>query len=77
MIKKLLPIFQNVFDDDSLVLYESTNASDIDGWDSLAQIRLIVAIEKLFKVRFSAAEIVKLQNVGDMIKLISKKKKDA
>ena len=77
MIKKLLPIFQNVFDDDSLVLYETTNASDIDGWDSLAQIRLIVAIEKLFKVRFSAAEIVKLQNVGDMIKLISKKKKDA
>ena len=77
MIKKLLPIFQNVFDDDSLVLYESTNASDIDGWDSLAQIRLIVAIEKLFKVRFSAAEIVKLQNVGDMIKLILKKKKDA
>ena len=74
MIKKLLPIFQNVFDDDSLVLYETTNASDIDGWDSLAQIRLIVAIEKLFKVRFSAAEIVKLQNVGDMIKLISKKK---
>jgi acyl carrier protein len=77
MIKKLLPIFQSVFDDDSLVLYASTTASDIDGWDSLAHIRLIVAIEKLFKVRFSAAEIVKLQNVGDMINLISKKKEDA
>jgi acyl carrier protein len=77
MIKKLLPIFQSVFDDDSLVLHASTAANDIDGWDSLAHIRLIVAIEKSFKVSFSAAEISKLENVGDMINLISKKDKNA
>ena len=77
MIKKLLPIFQSVFDDDSLVLHASTTANDIDGWDSLAHIRLIVAIEKSFKVSFSAAEISKLENVGDMINLISKKDKNA
>jgi acyl carrier protein len=70
LIKQLLPIFRNVFDDDNLIIMPSTTAQDIDGWDSLAHIRLIVAIEKSFSLRFSAAEISDLENVGQMANLI-------
>ncbi len=73
MIKKLLPIFRNVFDDDELVINASTTAQDVDGWDSLAHIRLIVAIEKSFGLRFSAAEISEVENVGQMAELILSK----
>ena len=73
MIEQLLPIFRNVFDDDDLFISSSTAAQDVDGWDSLAHIRLIVAIEKWFGLRFSAAEISDVGNVGQMAELISSK----
>tara|TARA_B100001057_G_scaffold231721_1_gene231987 strand:+ start:422 stop:661 length:240 start_codon:yes stop_codon:yes gene_type:complete len=76
VIEKLLPIFQNVFDDDELIITNLTTAKDINGWDSLAHIRLIVAIEKSFQLRFSANEISKLENVGEMVDLIMLKKKN-
>ena len=60
VIEKLLPIFQNIFDDDNLIITNLTAAKDISEWDSLAHIRLIVAIEKSFNLRFSANEISKL-----------------
>ena len=74
MIEQLIPIFKEVFNDDDLIIAKSTAAKDVDGWDSLAHIRLIVAIEKSFKLRFTAAEISELENVGEMIDLILKKK---
>lgn len=73
MIERLLPIFRNVFDDDNLVINVSTTAKDLYGWDSLAHIRLIVAIEKSFGLRFSAAEISNVENVGQMAELILSK----
>ncbi|WP_397599662.1 acyl carrier protein [Silvanigrella sp.] len=73
IINKLLPIFKSVFDDDNLILTSSTTANDIDGWDSLAHIRLIVAIEKFFNLRFSTSEISNLENVGQMANLILQK----
>lgn len=76
IIGKLLPIFQNVFDDDELIITSLTTAKDISGWDSLAHIRLIVAIEKSFRLRFSANEISELENVGGMVNLIVIKKKN-
>ena len=76
IIGKLLPIFQNVFDDDELIITSLTTAKDISGWDSLAHIRLIVAIEKSFRLRFTANEISELENVGEMINLIVLKKKN-
>ena len=76
IIEKLLPIFQNVFDDDELIITSLTTAKDISGWDSLAHIRLIVAIEKSFRLRFSANEISELENVGEMVNLIVIKKKN-
>tara|TARA_B110000977_G_scaffold121820_1_gene156665 strand:+ start:484 stop:723 length:240 start_codon:yes stop_codon:yes gene_type:complete len=76
VIEKLLPIFQNIFDDDNLIITNLTAAKDISEWDSLAHIRLIVAIEKSFNLRFSANEISKLKNVGDVVDLIMLKKKN-
>jgi acyl carrier protein len=73
IINQLTPIFVDVFDDDDLIIDPSTTAGDVDGWDSLAHIRLIVAIEKVFAMRFSASEISNLENVGEMAELIISK----
>jgi acyl carrier protein len=67
---RLSEIFRNVFDEDSLQVTPGLSAKDVDGWDSLAHIRLIVSIEKAFRIKFSTAEIGKLQNVGDLVALI-------
>ena len=66
----LHPIFRDVFDDDELIIEAKTTANDIDGWDSLTHIRLVISIEKAFGLRFTAAEISELENVGEMIELI-------
>lgn len=65
--ERMIPIFQDVFDDDTLVVQASTTASDVDGWDSLAHIRLIVALEQAFKVRFSASEVSSFRQVADVV----------
>lgn len=70
--EKVVAIFHEEFDDDSLEILDSTNADDIDDWDSLANINMLVAMEKEFKVRFPLGEVQRLQNIGDMIKLIEK-----
>ncbi len=63
-------IFRNVFDDESIILQDETNAEDIDDWDSLEQINLIVAIENEFGMMFDMAEVADLANVGEMVDLI-------
>ena len=77
LIEKLTPVFRDVFDDDELVIKENTTAQDVEGWDSLAHIRLMVSIEKVFRLRFTAAEISKFKDVGAMAELILKKQADA
>ena len=67
---RLKQIFQEVFDADSLELSPSTTAKDVEGWDSLTHIRLILTIEKTFKLKFSTSEIGKLQEVSDLVALI-------
>ena len=66
-------IFIDVFDDDSLIINRNTNADVIDDWDSLANINLVVAMEKEFNIKFNINEIEGLEDVGDMIDLIEKK----
>ena len=66
----LHPIFRDVFDDDELIIEAKTTANDIDGWDSLTHIRLVISIEKALDLRFTAAEISELENVGEMVELI-------
>lgn len=70
ILKKVECIFRDVFDDESLIITEKTSSSDIEDWDSLEQINLIVAMEKEFNVKFNIEEVSKLNNVGDMINLI-------
>jgi acyl carrier protein len=67
---RLAEIFEDVFDDDTVKLTPELSAKDVDGWDSLTHIRLLLTIEKAFKVKFSTSEIGKLENVGDLVSLI-------
>jgi len=69
---ELQEIFRDLFDDDDIVLTDSTSAADIRGWDSLKNVKLIVQIEKKFKIRFSTGEVVGLKNVGELLALIER-----
>jgi acyl carrier protein len=71
--RKLDGIFRNVFDDDTIVVRSELTAADVDEWDSLSHIRLILTIEKAFRIKFSASEIGKLKNVGEFADLIRSK----
>ena len=70
---KLTNIFQDVFDDESLALTPQMTADDVEDWDSLTHVNLMVAVEKGFGVRFSTREVKNLRNVGDFVSLIGKK----
>ena len=70
---QLTDIFRDVFDDDSLVVTPEISAADIDEWDSLNHIRLVLRIEKSFGLSFSAAEVGQLKNVGEFVELIQRK----
>ena len=66
-------IFRDVLDDEALVIGPATTARDVREWDSLSHIQLVAAVEKHFKVRFTAGEIQGFKNVGDMCAAIAKK----
>lgn len=71
IFEKLNEIFEDVLDlDETPNLIDETSANDIEEWDSLSHIQLIVAIEKGFKVKFTSAEIMKWKNVGEMVDTI-------
>jgi acyl carrier protein len=70
---RLQTIFRDVFDDDAIVITRATHAGEIPDWDSLAQINLVVAIEKEFGITMSLQDLATLTNVGDMIDLIPAK----
>ena len=67
IFSKLHEIFKDVFDLDELELTDETSANDIEEWDSLSHIQLIVAIEKAFGIKFTSLEIMKWRNVGEMV----------
>jgi acyl carrier protein len=67
---RLTEIIQDVFDDDSITVTPALSAKDVDGWDSLTHIRLILTVEKAFKVKFSTSEIGKMERVSDLVTLI-------
>ena len=71
--QQLTRVFTEVFDDDAIVLTPTTTAEDVDGWDSLNHIRLIVSVEKAFQIKFSTPEIAKLKNVGELVALVASK----
>jgi acyl carrier protein len=67
---RLNRVFQDVFDDESIQIDDVMTADDIDEWDSLSHITLILGVEREFRVKFTAAEVGSLANVGAMIKLL-------
>ena len=73
VMEKVTRIFRDVFDDDTLVIEDSTTSSDIEDWDSLEHIALIVSMEKEFDLKFDIKEVNKLENVGEMVDLIISK----
>ncbi len=71
IFSKLNEIFEDVLDlDETPELTDATSASDIEEWDSLSHIQLIVAIEKAFNMKFTSQEILKWNNVGEMVDTI-------
>jgi acyl carrier protein len=69
----LTPIFRDIFDDDSIVLTSQTTAADIDGWDSVIHIDLMLTVESKFKIKFQTAEVESLHNVGHLVQVIQAK----
>lgn len=69
----LTGIFRDVFDDDALALTSTMTAADVDEWDSLTHIRLIVAVEQEWGIRFAVPEITALENVSQFVELIHRK----
>ena len=67
ILERLTGIFRDVFDDDAISLAPETTAEDIEEWDSLNQIKLILACEKAFNVRLRARDVNALDNVGGMV----------
>jgi acyl carrier protein len=72
ILAKVNDIFIDVLDNSDIKLTPATTAKDIEEWDSLSHIQLIVAIEKKFKLRFKSSEINSWNNVGDMCLSIEK-----
>jgi acyl carrier protein len=70
---RLNRIFRDLFDDDSIEIFDAMTAQDIDEWDSLNHINLIVATEREFGVRFTTKEVANLANVGEFISLLAGK----
>jgi acyl carrier protein len=66
-------IFRDVLDNEDIQLTPASIADDIDEWDSLSHVQLIVAIEKHFKIRFNTSELTSYRNVGEMVDGIQKK----
>ncbi len=73
IIEKVQETFRDILDNEEIVLTETTSAKDIEEWDSLSNVQLVVGIENEFGIRFTSAEIPSWRNVGDMVECISKK----
>jgi acyl carrier protein len=70
-MERLSQVFRDVFDDDELNITRQTTAKDVEGWDSLMHVTLVVNVEKAFKLKFSSSEVAALQTVGELLDLIN------
>lgn len=73
VLKQVNDIFIDTLDNDEIKLNRDTTANDVENWDSLTHIQLVVAIERHFHIRFTSKEIQSWANVGEMVESISKK----
>ena len=72
-LEKLQNVFRTVFDDDTLMIARETTAQDVEAWDSVQHVTLMLEAESAFGIRFTTSEMAYLKNVGDWVDLIEKK----
>jgi acyl carrier protein len=76
--QQIQEVFRDVFEDDDFILRDDMTAADVEGWDSLTHVNLIIAIEKKLGIRFATAEISRLndhgQNVGSLLEMVKRKR---
>jgi acyl carrier protein len=72
-LRKVSSLIGDLLDLDELTLTRATTARDVEGWDSLAHVRIVVAAELAFGVRFATGEITSMKNVGDLVDLIERR----
>lgn len=70
VFEKLNEVFRDVFDDDEIAVVDETTADDIEDWDSLEHINLVVAVEEKFHIKFKMGEVNNMKNVGEMVDII-------
>lgn len=70
LYERLNAVFQDVFDDEDIVVTDSTTSDDIEDWDSLEHINLVTAIEKEFGIKFTMAQVTGMKDVGEMVDII-------
>lgn len=75
-LARLNEVFRMVFDDDEIVLSPGMTANDVDGWDSLSHVNLILAVESTFHVHFSQKDLLKMKNVGDLVQAIEARREN-
>ncbi len=73
VFEEITKVFREEFDDPSLVIVDETDSGDIEDWDSLAHVELVMTMEKVFNMKFNIKEVGKLKNVGEMADLILRK----
>lgn len=76
VFERLNNVFRDVFDNETIEVNENTTADDIEDWDSLEHINLIVAVEQEFDIKFNMGEVTTMKNVGDMVNIIISRKND-
>lgn len=76
VFEKVNEVFQDVFDDKSITVGETTTSADVEDWDSLEHINLIVAIENCFGMKFNMGEVTSMKNVGEMVDIIMERGKE-
>jgi acyl carrier protein len=72
-IEALTEVFRQVFEDPGITLKPETTANDVEGWDSLSHINLMMAVENRFNIRFSQKEVISFKNVGDLARCVEGK----
>ena len=73
-LDQLQSVFRDVFEDDELTIDRQTSAEDVDGWDSLMHVSLMINVERVFGVKFSTTQVAALKNVGELMDLIESRR---
>jgi acyl carrier protein len=73
ILSRITDVVRDQLDDDEITLTQATEANNVDGWDSLAHVRIMIAVEEEFGVRFQTSEITSLKNVGGLVTLVRSK----